>query len=359
MGQSPCKLHHPISMSSFFLSHKRPAWIVGLFILIILAMSAAFGISRYRWKWAAIVMPERTATVSDTMPVAKLGELLQKKGKVRDASAFVSSARRIGLQQVRAGVYQLPVKAGPAALAEIFAAPPFRLKVTFPEGWTARQMGERLAQEKFTSAGDFLKKTYPAASAVSPWEGRLFPDTYALAPAAGAGEIIQTLHRHFAQVAQTLPRPFPSLAPGQALSLPQITTLASIVERETSVPGERALIAGVLLNRLRLHMRLQCDATVQYARELAAARGRLAAGHKDRLLLADLKIDSPYNTYRHGGLPPGPICNPGAAALRAAARPKASNYLFYVWSPKLQRHLFAVTYAQHLHNVRLVKGQLR
>lgn len=312
---------------------------------------------QYRQKWAAIPMPESTAVVGDEMAPAKLGELLQKKHKVRDAGTFVEAANKIHLSKVQPGIYELPKIADPMQLAQIFANPPHLVKVTFPEGWTAHQMAERLASEHFVAAADFRRLAYPADKTVSPWEGRLFPDTYFLSPNASASQIIQTLHQHFAEVVKTLPRPFPQIAPGNALSVAQLTTLASVVERETDVPSERALVAGVLLNRIRKNMRLQCDATVQYARELAAAKGQLAKGHKSRLLFSDLKIDSPFNTYRHGGLPPGPICNPGAASLKAAAHPKPSDYLFYVWSPKLKHHLFATNYAGHLHNVRLVKGQ--
>jgi UPF0755 protein len=338
------------------VSKRVKFWSIGIVVLIIIG-AAAWGIRQYRWNWAAIPMPEPTATVGAEMSPAKLGELLQKKAKVRNAQTFARAAAGIGLEKVRPGVYKLPAVADPLQLAQIFAKPPQLVKITFPEGWTAHQMAARLAEEDFAAADNFRHLVYPDGKAVSPWEGRLFPDTYLLPPDADAKEIIQTLHQHFAKITQTLPRPFPQWAPGKVLSLPQLTTLASLVERETDVPGERAMVAGVLLNRLHRGMRLQCDATVQYAREIAAAKGQLADGHKNRLLLSDLKIDSPYNTYRHGGLPSGPICNPGAASLKAAARPRASNYLFYVWSPKLKRHLFATTYAQHLHNVRLVKQQ--
>jgi len=312
---------------------------------------------QHHQKWAPIVMPESTATVGAEMSPAKLGELLQKKNKVRDAAAFEEAANQIHLSKVIPGVYKLPKIADPNQLAQIFAQAPDLIKITFPEGWTARQMADRMEKEHIAAADVFRKTAYPADKLVSPWEGRLFPDTYLLSPKAGAGEIIQMLHQHFTTITAALPRPFPQVAPGKVLSMEQLTTLASIVERETAVPGERPLIAGVLLNRLRKHMRLQCDATVQYARELAAAKNQLSTGHKSRLMLSDLKIDSPYNTYRHGGLPPGPICNPSEASLKAAARPKTSGYLFYVWSPKLKHHLFATNYAEHLHNVRLVKEQ--
>jgi UPF0755 protein len=192
---------------------------------------------------------------------------------------------------------------------------------------------------------------------VSPWEGRLFPDTYYLPRNGKAAQLASRLQERHREVMATLPRPFPEGYQKKPLTPDEVVILASLVERETSVPEERALIAGVLLNRLRIHMRLQCDATVQYARQRAAALGQVQVGHKERLLFRDIREveKSPFNTYKIAGLPPGPICNPGKAALEAAARPKASEYLYYTMSPKLGRHRFAKTFEEHKHNNRLAK----
>jgi UPF0755 protein len=117
------------------------------------------------------------------------------------------------------------------------------------------------------------------------------------------------MNDRFKEVTTSLPKTLPKGAENKTLSMAEVVTLASLVERETRVNAERPLVAGVLLNRLRIGMRLQCDASVQYARERAQASGALAVGHKERLLYRDLEIESPYNTYRNAGLPPGPICN--------------------------------------------------
>jgi UPF0755 protein len=255
------------------------------------------------------------------------------------------------------GGYLLPDKAGPLELAKIFSQPPALVKVTFPEGWTADRMANRLKAERFDAADEFKRLAYPAKTVVSPWEGRLFPDTYYLPHKGKASEIVTRLQKRYQEVVAQLPRPYPEGFNKARLNLNELTTLASLVERETDVPEERPLIAGVLLNRLRIHMRLQCDASVQYARQRAASTGQLQVGHKERLLFRDIReVDkSPYNTYKIAGLPPGPICNPGEASLKAAARPRASEYLFYVMSPKLGRHRFARTFEEHKHNIRLAK----
>jgi len=302
-------------------------------------------------------MPEDIARVPEEWTAKTLGERLEKSGKVRDAGAFREAATQVNLQLVKPGAYPLPEKAGPLELAKLFNQPPPLIKVTFPEGWTAGRMAKRMQSSGFLHAAEFSRVAYPPAQPFPSLEGKLFPDTYYLPRTGDAGALIAPMKARYREVTAALPKPFPTGASGKPLSLAEITVLASLIERETSVAAERPLIAGVLLNRLRKGMRLQVDATVQYARELAAARGQLPTGHKAELLWRDLKISSPYNTYKIKGLPPAPICNPGEATLMAAARPKASPYFFYVMSPKLGRHRFSKTFAEHEHNIRLAKQE--
>jgi UPF0755 protein len=339
-------------------------WIGVLLLLVVVAgaagawqMQQVKRAREHRRKWEPIVMPETVARVPSTWSAQTLAQRLKKSGKVRDADAFLEAAQQVGLTRVAEGGYKLPAKAGPLDLAKVFKQPPTLVKVTFPEGWTAAKMAQRLAANNFKAADEFKRLAYPANSLISPWEGRLFPDTYLL-PHQGSGQqLLSRMHDRFKEVTARLPKTLPHAAENKALTLAQVVTLASLVERETYVDAERPLVAGVLLNRLRQGMRLQCDASVQYARERAQASGVLDAGHKERLLYRDLEIESPYNTYRNAGLPPGPICNPGQAALQAAAAPRASEYLFYVMSPKLKRHRFAKTFDEHRHNIALAKAE--
>ena len=334
--------------------------------LLLLVASGALGLwewqqaSRRRWKEEPILMPERTARVTGNWTARVLAERLKASRKLRDVPTFLAAAQQVGLTRAEPGGYALPAKAGPLQLAKIFSQPPSLSKVTFPEGWTAMQMSRRLAANKFAAAQEFKRLAYPASAPVSPLEGRLFPDTYLLPRRASAQQLAARLKDRFREAAAAMPTPLPKGEKGQRLSLLQAVTLASLVERETSVAAERPIVAGVLLNRLRKGMRLQCDASVQYARQRAAMAGALAPndpGHKARLLWSDLKFPSPYNTYLHAGLPPGPICNPGQDALIAAALPRASPYFFYVMSPKLNRHRFARTFEEHKRNIRLAKAE--
>ena len=348
-------------------------WGVLLLMLAVIMGGGVVGVRRwkeqraFKRKWSAITMPETLARVPRAWTAQTLAERLKRSGKVRDAATFVEAAQQVGLKEVQPGSYVLPERAGPLELARLFKNPPPLVKVTFPEGWTAAQMADRLAERQFSGAQEFKRLAYPVATPVSPWEGRLFPNTYDLPRRGTATQLLQHLNDRFRKELAALPTTRPSLdAPAKGaktgpkpkpMSQNELVTLASLVERETDTPSERPIIAGVLLNRLHRGMRLQCDASVQYVRMRALAAGRLETGHKERLLWRDLKVDSPYNTYEHGGLPPGPICNPGRAALRAAASPKSSDYLFYVMSPKLGRHRFARTFQEHLRNIRLAKTE--
>jgi UPF0755 protein len=327
--------------------------LVGLIVALLLGSMGGFVYWRnWKWRWEKIPLSEPMARVPSKWPVEKLAERLQESGKVRDAEAFLEAAREAKLQTIQPGGYMLPKEAGPRDLAQLFAGEPQLLKITFPEGWTASQMARRLAKAGFSDAATFQRLSY--AGPISAWEGKLFPDTYYLSPKATGQNLLLRLNERWNEVIKELPKPFPKVK-GKELSLVELVTLASLVEREAAVPDERPLIAGVLLNRLNKGMRLQVDASVQYARRRAEESGQLAEGHKARLLFRDLTINSPYNTYKIAGLPPGPICNPGQDSLKAAARPEPSPYFFYVMSPKLGRHRFAKTFEEHKHNNALAK----
>ena len=337
---------------------RRPApWLIALTILLLLIGGFVTWkrVTYNHWRWAAIVMPERMARVPARWNLHELALRLEKTHKVHEAGTFEEAGRALGLVRVEPGGYALPAKADPRELAALFNAGPTHLKITFPEGFTAAQMVTRLASDHFAGAAELRALAYPAMG-FSPLEGRLFPDTYLLAQKANGKTLAGRLQERFLQTTNGLHRPFPRVA-GKPLSLYQLVVLASLVEREAGSAQEMPLVAGVLLNRLNKPMRLQVDATVQYARVLAsmAGGGDGEAGHKAVLALSDLKIGSPYNTYEINGLPPTPICNPGAAALRAAANPTPSNFLFYVYSPKLKRHRFATTFEEHRHNIALAK----
>lgn len=202
-------------------------------------------------------------------------------------------------------------------------------KITFPEGNTVRDMAAKVADAlPLISAGDFT-------AAGKPYEGYLFPDTYIFPPDATAASIVSAMRSNF----DTKLSPLMGDVQASGRSLSDTIILASLVEKEARTTENRKLVAGVLLNRLRLHMPLQVDAVFGYI------YGRDTYSPS----LADLKADSPYNTYIHTGLPPGPIDNPGLDSIQAAIHPTKTNYLYYLTDTNGVMH-YATTYAEHLAN---------
>ncbi len=330
-------------------------WLAPLVFLLLLAGAGAGGYLYYQraqekrrvYRFGPIVMPERIARVPSNWSVQTLADRLKKSGKIRDASAFDEMAEKVGLKSVASGAYYLPAKASPEDLAKVFKVGPTHVKVTFPEGFTGWQIAARLEKEGFPGAKELTPLLYPAGK-TPPYEGTLGPDTYLLPIDASSKSLVARLQDGFKTTLKILPRPFPTVN-GKPMTTSELVTLASLIEREAAGREEMPLVAGVILNRLNKPMRLQIDAAIQYA-YLLQGHGQ---GHKSRLTFDDYKFPSSYNLYLNDGLPPGPICNPGKSALRAAAHPAKTDALFYVYSPLLKKHRFAKTYSEHLKNVRV------
>jgi UPF0755 protein len=229
--------------------------------------------------------------------------------------------------------------------------------VTIPEGWTMFDIAAELDHEGVCGREDFLAAAQNAvlisdlAPGAKNLEGFLFPSTYEFTHRTTCDQAAKRMVQNFRAVWESL-NPSDSNNFPQGLSALQVVTLASLVERETPRREERPLVAGVFYNRLKRGGPLQCDPTVAYALELE--------GHPVKIVHAkDLQVDSPYNTYKNPGLPPGPIANPGEASLRAALSPSVTEYLFFVANDN-GGHFFSKTLAEHNRNVakyrRLLSG---
>jgi UPF0755 protein len=219
--------------------------------------------------------------------------------------------------------------------------------VVIPEGSDRFDIARILADRMAIDPAIFLRRTEqtslihdldPEAPSL---EGYLFPDTYRFPRRVTADAVIATMLMRFRHVLQTKFRA--EMGPGAGRSLHSVVTLASLVEKETPDPLERPVVAGVFTRRLGKGMLLQCDPTVIYA-------ARLVGRSIPVIHLSDLNFDSPFNTYRHAGLPPGPIANPGESSLRAAFHPDDGNTLYFV-SNNHAGHVFAATLAEHQRNV--------
>ncbi len=294
----------------------------GAAVLLWVEMRPLGGSDRPR---TVVVMPGETAW--------QIGRRLAEARIVRSARAVVVAAR---IQRVdgrlRHGEYALSPAQSVWQITGILARGEAILhRLIIPEGYTAVQIADALAEAELADRGRFLDLAMRS-------EGYLFPDTYLLPRGLGEAAIIARLLARFDAVIGADLR---EAARARGLTLHQLVTVASMIEREARVPEERAVIAGVIYNRLRLGMRLEIDATVLYA------LGR----HKAELSFSDLGVDSPYNTYRNPGLPPGPIANPGLAAVAAAAAPAETPFLYYVLKPDGSHH-FSRTLREHLDAVR-------
>ena len=230
------------------------------------------------------------------------------------------------------------------------------VSVTIPEGWRAEQVADLLDQENIMDGSLFLATVRQGVGVEHPlladrpsgasYEGYLFPDTYRLPVNASPEDLIE---RMLDNMATKIPASSLEQAAGQGYTFFDILIIASIVEREAVIAEERPTIASVYLNRLAQGMYLQADPTVQYAMGYQPAS---AQWWKTPVTLEEYsQVNSPYNTYLNGGLPPGPISNPGASSILATLQPEPTNYLFFMGCGGDGAHLFAVDYSTHQVNV--------
>ena len=279
--------------------------------------------------------------------------MLETNGVVRSAIAFEIYARRHPRRSLEAGEYFFDhAVSSRDVFWKLAKGDVYQIPFTVREGETIYDIAHDLEAGHFLAADDFVRAASdpvlvrdidPHASTL---EGFLFPATYQLPRHPVAVELTAAMVKKFKE---QWARISPPMAAGDKTRLPSgypissIVTLASLVERETPKKEERPLVAGVFENRLRKDMMLQCDPTVIYALE---QEGR----YNGTLTGADLHVHSPYNTYEHTGLPPGPIGNPGEASLRAALQPAETDFLYFVANTQ-GGHFFSATLAEHNRNV--------
>jgi UPF0755 protein len=320
----------------------------GLFLLAVLALAAV--------AWFVFLpagpASETFVEIAPGSPSAQIGKQLEQAGVVRSRYGF-DFVRVWKRGTLKAGEYRFDHA---APVTEVYSrierGDVFTLAVTIPEGATRFEIAARIEQAGLVRREDFLAATVnetPLIADLDPrarsLEGYLFPDTYRFPRKATAIQIVSAIVRHFRAVASQLGL--------RNEKTPQdvhsVVTLASLVERETAVNAERPLVASVLTNRLAKNMPLMTDPAVIYGLEVEGSwRGTIYASD-----LTDPKHDTPYNTYRHTGLPPGPIANPGLPSLRAAISPAATDYLYFVaaGADPQGKSRFAATLDEHNKNV--------
>ena len=278
-----------------------------------------------------------------------IGRQLVAAGVVGDERTFRIALWRSGRDRgLQAGEYRFADPLSAMGVVDTLARGQVHLRpITFPEGLTRREMATLFGRSRFGTAEDFLEASQRVelVEALDPeatnLEGYLFPETYALPRDATADDLVEAMVAQFERIVDGELR---AQAAARELTIREVVTLASLIQKETGLDAERPLVSAVYTNRLGRRMPLQCDPTVIYALGLA--------GRYDGNLTRDnLQFDSPYNTYRYPGLPPGPIAAPGAADLRAALQPAPVSYLYFV-SRNDGSHAFADTLREHNRNVR-------
>ncbi len=300
-----------------------------------------------------------TFTVEAGQNAAQIAENLRSLGLIRDTTLFRYYLRYYGLDvQIEAGAFDLntAMTIPQIALALTEAKPP-EVTIRITEGWRREQIADYLDEQQGLPFGgtEFLAATaegtplppdlslaaeLPAGASL---EGFLFPDTYRVALDATASDLVEAMLRNFDRQVTAQMR---TDAAARGLTLYEVVTLASIVEREAVVPDERPLIASVYLNRLAAGMKLEADPTVQYAMGYQAQRDEwwnLNLTQQDYYT-----VDSPYNTYLYAGLPPGPIANPGLASIQAVIYPAQTPYFYFrATCDGSGRHYFSRTFEEH------------
>jgi len=319
---------------------------VGLVFFMLAVFYAVFDLMRYAYNGAASTVDEpRTVIVPSGQRFVDTTEQLLEAGVIQKPNRFRAFARLYGYdKRVKAGEYLLSTAMSPAKVIETLILGKVVLhRLTVPEGYTYRQIGDLLEKTGLVTASEFITRARDAELVRQfgvpgeTLEGYLYPDTYFFPRGVTAREIITAMIHRFETV---MTSQWKERAAQLQLSVHQVMTLASIIEKETGAPEERAIISSVFFNRLHRGMRLESDPTVIYG--ITDFDGNITRNH--------LKEKTPYNTYQIEGLPPGPIANPGKEAIHAALFPQQTDFLFFV-SKQNGTHHFSKDMKEHLRAV--------
>ncbi len=325
----------------------RDHWLIGASAGIVLVIALTFSAQIFFWasipyrgygaSFAIVEIPEGTGA-------ARAVRILEEHGIIQRTPLAIGYLRLTGrIRAIKAGEYYFTRPMTPGEVFDkLISGDVYYHRVTIPEGVRSEEIFALFARAGFGTEEEY-RESYRDVSLIADLDseatdlaGYLFPDTYTLQKGTTAKAIVAMMVARFREVFQPS---WIDKVTARGLTVREAVTLASMVEWETAHDDEDPLVSSVFYNRLRLGMRLQCDPTVIYALEMRD-------GFDGNIRKNDLKIDSLYNTYRYAGLPPGPIGNPGAAALQAAVEPAGTSYLYFV-SMNTGRHFFSTNLRDH------------
>ena len=324
-------------------------------LIVLVAVLAGGAAAVAVWLWERIHEPyrnysgsEQFVTIRQGAGSAEIGRRLSDAQVVSDARLFRGALWWTGQgRNLKAGEYRFDRPLSPLEVIDVLVrGDVYARRITFPEGLTIEEMSKLYESRDFGAAHDFItaaksveriKDLDPAATDL---EGYLFPETYALPRGTPASRLIEAMVDRFRIVYDDRLR---ARAESQGLTTRQVVTIAALVEKETGKADERPIVAAVYRNRLKIGMAMQADPTIVYALEKAHR-------YNGNIRREDLALESPYNTYKYPGLPPGPIASPGKAAVEAVLFPADVPYLYFV-SRNDGSHVFAETLTKHNANV--------
>ncbi len=273
--------------------------------------------------------------------LSSIAHRLEHSGIIRNAYTLIIAGRKLHVEKrIKAGRYLLSSRLSPREILErIESGRVIQYRFNVPEGLTIDQYAQKWETDHFGTAEEFITavKKYKNSKLQTPptgWEGYLFPDTYFFPNRTSAQKVVSMMVNNFAS--KFLPY-WNEKKAAMDLTLHEIVTLASLIEKETNLASERPIISSVFHNRLKYGMLLQCDPTVAYA---------LGKAYSGKLTRKDLQIDNAFNTYKYAGLPPGPIANPGLQSLMAACDPQQTDFLYFVVK-RNGGHTFSKSLAEH------------
>lgn len=321
-----------------------------MLLLLVMAVGAAAWLVLFRSPTSVESGRAVQLEIPSGASTARIADILADAGVVANPQMMRVRARLLRADgSLKPGVYDLETGMSYAAAIErLVNGPPVAyVTVTIPEGFVVAQIAERLEEQVGIPQADTLALAdggiehfvddhpYLADAHRGSLEGFLFPKTYRIEEGSTAEQVLRMMLRQFdTELAQV----DLEAARARGFDVVDLVTMASIIERETRLDRERPLVSSVIHNRLDKGMLLEIDATIEY----------VLPGTRFRLRYSDLRIDSPYNTYRYKGLPAGPISNPGLASLKAAASPAETDYLYYVLTDEDGSHTFTSNNKDHL-----------
>ncbi|MBN1193138.1 MAG: endolytic transglycosylase MltG [Coriobacteriia bacterium] len=321
-------------------------------LVVLLVGVPAYAAWRVLFAAETDVSPGRSARIEipEGASTGEIAKILSAAGVIDNSAMFRVRARIDGVDgELRSGVYNMSTGMDYDEVVEkLLKGPPIRyFTVTVPEGFTVEQIAARFEEQAHIPASEIVAlglgqaelfvPEHPYLSGVynGSLEGYLFPKTYQVLQGSSATEVIEMMLDQFDAEIAAVDMTYPT---SMGMTLHEIVTIASMIEREARLADERPLVSSVIYNRLAIGMYLETDATIEY----------VIKKNRPRLLNSDLEIDSPYNTYNNLGLPPGPIASPGLASLQAAVAPAGTDYIYYVLTGTDGSHTFCVTLEEFL-----------